>query len=48
MKNEGQLAFSGHVSELVQDPDTEINMNGERGNLTAASTFSRQESSMER
>ena len=39
VKNEGQLAFSGHVSHLVQDPHTDINMNGGMLILSSASRF---------
>ena len=49
MKNEGQLGFSGYVSDLVKDPNTDLNMKGEIEKLSAAAPIcSRQESSMER
>ena len=32
MKNEAQLAFSGHVSQLVKDPDTRNDDNRNGGN----------------
>ena len=32
MKNEAQLAFSGHVSQLIKDPDTRNDDNRNGGN----------------
>ena len=34
VKNEGQLGFSGYVSDLVKDPNTDLNMKGENEKLS--------------